>query len=352
MTKRSLFGRLVAGAFLSAAVVLWAFPAAGQTTRPAEGLGGPHSVETLLLEWNDPQRNRQVPVKIYYPADGGGKSPVIIFSHGLGGSREGYAYLGREWASHGYVSVHVQHVGSDDQVWRDVPAAERMAAMRKAAVNLSNILNRPRDISFVIDQLQKLNEEAGPLKGRLDLDRIGAAGHSFGAYTTQAVIGERFFPGGREASMGDPRIKAAVIMSPNAPKDKTQDDAAFAKIIVPCLHMTGTLDDSPIGDTKAADRRVAFDHTPATSDQFLIIFTGGDHMIFSGRPRRLALPGAAESPDKDARFQEKIRKETTTFWDAYLRGDESARKWMTDGDAKQFLGDLGTFEIKLKGQSK
>ena len=80
---------------------------------------GPHEVAVLLAAWQDSRRQRQVPVKIYYPADGAGPFPVIIFSHGLGGSREGYQYLGRHWASHGYVSVHLQHIGSDQAVWEN-----------------------------------------------------------------------------------------------------------------------------------------------------------------------------------------------------------------------------------------
>ena len=54
-----------------------------------------------------------MPVKIYYPVDLSEPAPAVIVSHGLGGSREGYAYLGRHLASHGYVVVHVTHLGSD-----------------------------------------------------------------------------------------------------------------------------------------------------------------------------------------------------------------------------------------------
>ena len=83
--------------------------------------------------WQDSRRQRQVPVKIYYPADGAGPFPVIIFSHGLGGSREGYQYLGRHWASHGYVSVHLQHLGSDQAVWEN--SSCKLLSLRQAAAN-------------------------------------------------------------------------------------------------------------------------------------------------------------------------------------------------------------------------
>src|SRR5271170_3301939 len=91
-----------------------------RTDRTAER----YSVEVLRYEWFDASRNRKVPVKIYYPNTSDGVFPVIIFSHGLGGSREGYEYLGRHWAACGYVSVHVQHLGSDNRVWQDAAPGE------------------------------------------------------------------------------------------------------------------------------------------------------------------------------------------------------------------------------------
>src|SRR6185369_7102161 len=115
---------------------------------PYKPVRGPGAVETVRFDWHDAKRDRDVPVKIYFPKSGGGRLPVIIFSHGLGGSREGYEYLGRHWASHGYVSVHVQHPGSDDAVWRNAAALDRMTAMRQAAADPRNAINRPLDVSF------------------------------------------------------------------------------------------------------------------------------------------------------------------------------------------------------------
>src|SRR5438094_652536 len=75
-------------------------------------------VAILRETWHDKERDRDVPVKIYYPEKSDAPAPAIIFSHGLGGSRDGYEYLGQHWAGCGFVSVHLQHLGSDDAVWR------------------------------------------------------------------------------------------------------------------------------------------------------------------------------------------------------------------------------------------
>ncbi len=304
--------------------------------RPAQAPApGSYTVATVSYDWTDSTRDRKVPVKIYYPEKGQGPFPVIIFSHGLGGSREGCEYLGRHWASRGYVSVHVQHLGSDDAVWKG--NAQPARAMVQAAADPRNALNRTQDVSFTLDRVEALNRDVSPLRGRLDLHAIGMAGHSFGAWTTLAIAGQSF--GLRqETSLADPRIKAAVEMS--APVSRRGDlDRAYAKIALPILHMTGTLDDSPIGDTKAAERRIPFDRIQAPG-QYLVTFQGGDHMIFSGRPRR------AGGGEKDRQFQELILQGSTAFWDAYLKGDAAAKSWLSGDGYAGVLGAEGKLEVK------
>ncbi len=301
---------------------------------------GPREVKTVLYDWRDAKRDRPVPVKIYYPADLERPAPLVVFSHGLGGSREGYEYLGRQWAGYGYICLHVQHVGSDDSVWR---GQERpMQAMREAAIRPENAVNRVRDVSFALDEMTRLRGTPGPFEGRVDLDRVGLAGHSFGANTTLVAVGQVFLlPAGQVAGFNDARIKAAIPMSAPVPRRQDDLDRVFLGITVPCLHLTGTLDDSPIGETQAAERRLPFDHIVAP-EQYLVTFIGGDHMIFSGRPRA----AAAEQAEKDALFQDLIRQATTAFWDAYLLGDAKAKWWLSGGGLASLLGIDGTLETK------
>ena len=301
-------------------------------------LAATNSVAVIRAEWPDAKRSRTVPVKIYYPPAGSGPFPVIIFSHGLGGSREGYEYLGCHWAARGYVSVHLQHPGSDAAVWQDTPVTNLMASLRQSAASLDNAANRPADVSFAIDRLEQLDRESSPLKNRLDLARLGVAGHSFGAFTTLAVAGQVFIgPGGREISYGDPRVKAAVAMSAPVPVRKSTLDRAFGKIKIPVLHLTGTEDSSPIGETKPAERRVPFDHIHG-AEQYLLTLNGGDHMIFAGVSRQLTV-------EQTKQFKDLICESSTAFWDAHLKGDAHAKAWLTN-DFKTVLATNGTFEIK------
>jgi predicted dienelactone hydrolase len=147
-------------------------------------------VATLLMTWHDEKRDRDVPVKIYYPADAKSACPMIIFSHGLGGNRATYSYLGKDWAGHGYISVHLQHLGSDDAVWRGA-GFDGFAQLKQSVADPRNAINRALDVSFAIDQMIGLNHKAGPLEGLVDENEIGMAGHSFGAWTTLAVVGEK-----------------------------------------------------------------------------------------------------------------------------------------------------------------
>jgi dienelactone hydrolase len=314
-----------------------ASPAADRFAREWQTNSNPHPVNVFRADWHDPSRNRTVPVKIYAPSTITTEPfPLIIFSHGLGGSREGYEYLGQSWAAQGYVTVHLQHPGSDESVWQDVGLGQRMTAMRRAAAQPRHALDRVLDVSFAIDELTRLNATNSIWRGKLDLNRIGVAGHSFGAHTTLTIAGA-VYAGWSETTLADPRVKAAIPMSAPVPANQSRLDTVFAGVKIPCLHMTGTKDDSPIGDTKAVERRLPFDHC-RNSDQHLITFTDGDHAIFGGRERRLG-------GRKDAEFQRLICLSSLAFWDAYLRDDAEAKKWLTT-KFENALGNTGVFEKK------
>src|SRR4051812_40026410 len=101
---------------IRAMLLLTLVAAVGQGEVPK---AGPYAVETFTLDWKDAKRkDREVPVRLYVPQKAKGPRPVVIFSHGLGGSRDNAAYLGKHWASHGFVCVYVQHRGSDELVWK------------------------------------------------------------------------------------------------------------------------------------------------------------------------------------------------------------------------------------------
>lgn len=265
---------------------------------------------------------REIPVRLYLPAALRDPAPVVLFSHGLGGSRASNAYCGAHWAARGFVAVFVQHPGSDDSVWKDVPRERRLDELRKAA-SLRTFARRVGDVHAVLDSLEVWSAEGSgsELSGRLDLAHVGMSGHSFGAVTTQALSGQRApLIGDR---LNDPRIRAAIAMSPSSPRRGSPEDA-FGEVRVPWLLMTGTHDGAPIGGQTVATRLAVF---PALrgGEKYELVLDGAEHSAFSDR----ALPG--DRKPRNPNHHRAILALSTAFWDAYLRGDAAARAWL-DGD--------------------
>ena len=295
---------------------------------PYDPLATPAEVKSQTIDFQiaDKQRQRDIPIRVYLPT-GTAPSPVVLFSHGLGGSREGNAYLGRHWAARGYVAVFLQHPGSDTSVWKDKPPAQRMEAMRQAA-NGKNFLLRVKDIPAVLDQLERWNKDEGhTLAGRLDMAHVGMSGHSFGAVTTQAVSGQRTARGG--TGLADSRIDAAVVMSPSSPRRGTAR-AAFSKVSLPWLLMTGTKDVSPIGNADLQSRLAVF-ASLLPGGKYELVLDGAEHSAFSERSPR------GKSGARNPNHHRAILAVSTAFWDAYLGNDSLARDWLDGDGAKSVL---------------
>ncbi|HEX4130752.1 MAG TPA: dienelactone hydrolase [Pirellulales bacterium] len=286
--------------------------------------------EPIDLDVVDETRSRTIPIRVYLPKEKA-PAPVVLFSHGLGGSRVGSAYLGKHWAARGYVVVYVQHAGSDSQVWQEAPLSERMTALKKAA-SFANFQLRVRDIPAVLDQLARWNDaDDHALHGRLDLAHVGMSGHSFGAVTTQAVSGQKF-PVGKPIT--DPRIKAAVLMSPSQARIG-DNNKAFGDVKIPWLLLTGTNDGSPISDTDPKERLAVYEALP-TGEKYQLVLENAEHSAFSDR----TLPG--ESKPRNPNHHRAVLAITTAFWDAYLRNDAEARQWLNSDAVRSVLetGDV------------
>ncbi|PTL44346.1 alpha/beta hydrolase family protein [Blastopirellula marina] len=304
---RSLFGSL-----LLAFVLLSPAPAAADV-----------KIRQIDLEPKDAARDRIVPIRVYLP-ETDQPLPVILFSHGLGGSRMNSAYLGNFWAENGYVCVFLQHAGSDEEVWKSVARREIMGAMKKAA-NGKNMIDRNKDVSFVLDQLEIWNKTGNnPLQGKLDLEHIGMTGHSFGAVTTTAVAGRKFPLG---AGYSEPRLDAFMPMSPQTSEGMSAEKS-FGEIKAPMLCMTGTEDASMISpNTTPESRREVYKALPA-GDKYELVFDGGTHATFSdAQGIRIAKRDPAHHPA--------IQQISLKFWDAYLKNDAAAKKWLQSEQARK-----------------
>ena len=136
-----------------------------------------------VLQLTDEKRQRSFEVHLYQPQRWKeGKTPVVIVSHGLGSQPDDFSTLGKQLASYGFLVAIPQHIGSDKEKLEGM-----MNGYSRELYDLQEFINRPLDISYVLDELEKRNK--AEFDNRLKLDNVGVLGHSFGGYTALAVAG-------------------------------------------------------------------------------------------------------------------------------------------------------------------
>jgi predicted dienelactone hydrolase/ABC-type amino acid transport substrate-binding protein len=139
---------------------------------------------------------RRFEVDLYLPQAHKQPAPVVVISHGLGSGRRDFAYLAEHLASHGFAVAVTEHIGSNVQ---------RLQALLDGSLQGSDVspvefIDRPRDIQYLLDELQRLSQNDPSLKGRFNLQQVGVMGHSLGGYTSLALAG---------AEINHPRLQAA-----------------------------------------------------------------------------------------------------------------------------------------------
>jgi len=268
-------------------------PASGPDlpAQPGEQLADDGSHRWQDFDWTDDARHRAVPVRVYWPqgtAPAGGW-PVVVFSHGMGGSRRGYSYLGSYWAANGVVAMHVQHIGSDRRLWSGGfgwSNSLNLVLRLQHAAQPEEAVERTQDVRFALDRLL-----AGPLGPMLDPARLAIAGHSYGANTSLLLAGAKVpapssWPGsgGVAPVLADPRFKAAILIS--APPFYGEGDPGpiLSSIAIPTLHISATDDEITIPGyySGPADRVALFDAIGGPR-KALAMFSGGSHSIFTDR---------------------------------------------------------------------
>jgi len=230
------------------------------------------------FDWFDEARARPVPVRLYWPQVDDKPVAVVVFSHGIGGSRRGYSYLGEYFASHGIASLHLQHVGSDRSLWRGNPFF--LVGRLQEAAQEREALARVKDLSFALDRLLA-HDEFG---ARVDRARIAAAGHSYGANTAMLAAGASLERDGRRIDLRDARIKVAVLLSAPPFYGEKDPGTILRAVTLPTLHITATEDTIRIpGFYSPVSDRLAVFEAMGSPVKTLAVFEGGSHSIFTSR---------------------------------------------------------------------
>ena len=283
----------------------------------------------------DSARKRAIPIRVYLDQSHGPK-PVILFSHGLGGSRENNGFLGKYWAAKGYVSIFMQHKGSDQDLWREKSKIMGFLAMKKAA-NFDNFMKRVEDVTIVLDQLEEWSKTSqNPLGQHVDINKVGMAGHSFGAVTTQFLSGQSDPLG--NARLTDRRIKAALILSPSPPR-RGSVERAFSTVSIPWMLMTGTKDNAPIGGMTPEKRLEVFPALPP-QNKYQLVLNNANHFAFSD------FDHSNQKQNRNPNHHKVIAELSTAFWDAWLKRNMDSQLWLTSNKPLSIIDSLDHWQIK------
>lgn len=183
-----------------------------------------------------------------------GKFPVVIFSHGNGGTRMQNTFWCDYLASHGYVIVSADHTAN-----ARVTVIKGKPILFQGDQRENSAVDRPKDVSSLLDQITLWNGGADSrFSGKLDLSKPVAAGMSFGSWT--AIV----------AADRDPRFKAVIAMAA-APEE-------HSNLTVPSLYMLGT-EDRTIKAT--GNERIRGVYAKRARDGFLLELKNGGHYSFT-----------------------------------------------------------------------
>jgi dienelactone hydrolase len=179
---------------------------------------GSHPVATVNYTYTDTSRieaftttgdYREVNVEFWYPQDGGGPYPLVVFSHGAFGTKTSNTSTFMDLASNGYVVCSIDHPFHS---FYTVDAAGRRTVVDRGFLQEFFDMNndkydqatelsiqkkwmslRTADINFVVDTiLSQVNDPGSEAVYRLiDPGRIGLMGHSLGGAATAQVARER-----------------------------------------------------------------------------------------------------------------------------------------------------------------
>jgi predicted dienelactone hydrolase len=315
---------------------------------------GPSVVESVdSMTLHDAKRDKEILVKVIYPS-GDGPFPVIVFSHGFGAGKEAFGPISRHWASHGYVCIHPQHADArlrdrrppvlngrdaDDEPVDDTqkPAPRRpdsdrakfLERLRRGNFQAGGgapekIADRVRDVTAVIDALDQVEALVPSLKGKLDRDRIGVGGHSYGACVSMLIGGATIEFKGETKGFADPRVKCVLPISAAGTGEYGLTKDSWKGLTKPALFITGTRDVRP--GHEVGWRREPFDSAPP-GDKFFLNIEGATHFHFGGGPAA-SNPGRFPGGGTLDRYTALVKTTTVAFWDGFLKDERDAKDFL------------------------
>jgi predicted dienelactone hydrolase len=225
--------------------------------------------------WTDAARSRELPVLLRWPNEK--PKGVMIYSHGLGGKKEGGDFWGKAWSAAGLLVVHLQHPGSDG------PSLKGGYPALRTAMAPEQLIARMKDVRFAVAEINRRHASGAGTWGAVPTEKMAVGGHSFGARTTMLTAGWQ-----RNGISGsDPQPKAFVALSPalSNKNDLAQSRKEMAAVTRPFLVCTGSLDGEVLNNGETPEtRRMVYEAMPA-GKKALLWLDGADHFTFAGNEK-------------------------------------------------------------------
>ncbi len=280
--------------------------------------------------------------------------PMVVFSHGMGGSGETFAELTEHWASHGYVVVLPTH--ADSLKFRSREERRGFVRNPREATRTVDLAQRVGDVKFLLDSIPAIEKEAG-LTGKATIDRehLCVAGHSAGAFTAQLaigmrargqqVVGERGLP---LTSIGDARFKGAIIISGQGVVGGALTKDSWASVDRPILTITGSLDTSRASNQTPESRQDSFTYSRGREKggppAYLLFIEGATHSSYAGKSAsrvRGETPTTASKVITDA-----VASSTLALLDMVSKDDEAAKRYLESDAIEEISKDAVRWEWK------
>ena len=272
--------------------------------RTSSTTGGPRNLDTIV--WypatdgtGNPDESLAA-VRDAEPARDDSPLPIIVWSHGAGGSFP-YApvYFAPHLASYGFVVIAPSHPGNlhPDCVTVTGCTAEGMA---------DSYVNRPEDLTFALDSMLKLNDDPDSAFYRLlDGGRVGISGHSFGGTDTVRAS---------TTAAGAP-FRAALAMAPCVDGVVPSAD----EVTMPLTMMGGDRDKR----CPSADQQTYFDAIDPGLPSFLLVFPRGGHSAYGDEcPAPVAELACGPNDLSQDEAHQFINFYATAFFETYVAGDQ------------------------------
>ncbi|MBT9314186.1 alpha/beta hydrolase [Leptothoe spongobia] len=262
---------------------------------------GSMSVIQRSFKFVDRERDRVIPLDVYVPdGETAEEAPLVVLSHGFAADRRFLTYVGEHLASYGFTVVAVEHVGSNVEALNNIPLDPAAVEKPSRILPASEFLDRPRDVSYVLDRLEWMEQVSPMLAGKFDPERVVLIGHSLGGYTGFALAGaqldlsalppfcDSLTPVGLSpadwlqcaavdlpvvtADLSDDRIVQVIAMNPLV--GRLFGRKGLKEITVPSIILTGTKD----GVTPTLAQQLGPFNQLSGPDHHLIAVIGGTHL--------------------------------------------------------------------------